>query len=342
MSNAMITNNILLIFTQGVYFLLIAIFACKLLRQYRVRIKLFTGILLFVWVLLNIKDMIMYYIQINSILEKINWVTMMDQLAVPLTGIVISELINPRSLNLVKVSIHLLPFVVLLLIYCVTHNSLVLAVTIANAIIYSVYIIIYSYRSIRKNTHSAYEHKAIFNIVCSFVCIVVVWALSCIIFHHILDIIYYIISGIAWYIIYINIDNTYPLENIEPIQNEVESLNDIASHKKEYQFISLLNKLFEEERIYLNPELTLNDVARLVGTNRTYLSEYFNHECNTSFNDYINNLRLTYAEKLLSSNNELSIEEIATIAGFNSISTFRRVFTKKYGISPSHYRHNLK
>lgn len=51
-----------------------------------------------------------------------------------------------------------------------------------------------------------------------------------------------------------------------------------------------VRQLFEEEKIYLNPKLKLSDVARMVGTNRTYLSRFFRrafvaaHEC--SPNEY--------------------------------------------------------
>lgn len=51
-----------------------------------------------------------------------------------------------------------------------------------------------------------------------------------------------------------------------------------------------VRQLFEEERIYLNPKLKLSDVARMVGTNRTYLSRFFRrafvaaHKC--SPNEY--------------------------------------------------------
>ena len=49
-----------------------------------------------------------------------------------------------------------------------------------------------------------------------------------------------------------------------------------------------INKLFVEEKLYLNPQLKLSDVARQVGTNRTYLSRFFNQEKQMTFYDYVN------------------------------------------------------
>lgn len=85
-----------------------------------------------------------------------------------------------------------------------------------------------------------------------------------------------------------------------------------------------LNKLFIEEKLYLNPQLKLSDVARQVGTNRTYLSRFFNQEKQMTFFDYVNNLRVEHAVGLLQKSN-LRLNVIAEQSGFNSISTFRRV-----------------
>ncbi len=50
-----------------------------------------------------------------------------------------------------------------------------------------------------------------------------------------------------------------------------------------------------KEQVFLNPKLTLSDLALRVGTNRTYLSNYINQVLHQTFFDYINSLRLTYA-----------------------------------------------
>ncbi len=346
MNDIITWNNIFLFFAQGAYFLLIAIFACKLLRQYRVHIKLLTGILLSVWVMLNVKDLIIYHTQANSDIERVNWITMIDQLAIPIIGIAMFELTRPRSITTLKVALHFLPFVIMLTLYCITHSHTCIIITIIIASLYSVFIITATLLRLREIPQQNPEHKAIFNITHSFLFAISIWILSCIFPSALFDMIYYIVSGIAWYIIYYSIENTYPLNTLAntPIEDNNRNINtEIISETdtihKEYPFALALNSLFEQDLIYLNPELTLSDVARSIGTNRSYLSEYFNHECNTSFNDYINNLRLSYAENIMTTNQDISIEEIASTSGFNSISTFRRAFIKKHGVTPSNYRH---
>ena len=105
-------------------------------------------------------------------------------------------------------------------------------------------------------------------------------------------------------------------------------------------FVEQLNIAMEKDQIYLNPRLTITDVANAIGTNRTYLSHYFNSTMQTNFYDYINNYRIENTSKtlLLTVNPMLTIDEIAEQSGFNSVSTFRRAFQKNTGMTPQQFR----
>jgi AraC-like DNA-binding protein len=95
-----------------------------------------------------------------------------------------------------------------------------------------------------------------------------------------------------------------------------------------------------EKRYYLDKSLTLQKLATHLGTNRQYLSNYINQEKHTTFYDYINDLRLEEAKRLLDLkglDRPYSMEEIADMSGFNSYATFLRSFSKKYGQTPSKY-----
>ena len=95
-----------------------------------------------------------------------------------------------------------------------------------------------------------------------------------------------------------------------------------------------------ENKYHLDTSLTLQKLATHLGTNRQYLSNYINRVKQKTFYEYINEFRLEDAKRLLDSwNNEQgrSMEDIATMSGFNSYATFLRQFVKKYGESPSQY-----
>lgn len=105
----------------------------------------------------------------------------------------------------------------------------------------------------------------------------------------------------------------------------------------EYNFAKRLEECMSQEHIYLNPRLTLSDLALRVGTNRTYLSNYINQVLHQTYFDYINTLRIKFASQLLLTTN-YTLEVIAEKSGFNSLSTFRRCFLQTYGCSPSVYK----
>ena len=56
-----------------------------------------------------------------------------------------------------------------------------------------------------------------------------------------------------------------------------------------------------------------------------------------TFYDYVNNLRIAYARKLLLETDD-KIDVVAMQSGFSSITTFRRMFSKTYGMTASEYR----
>lgn len=81
----------------------------------------------------------------------------------------------------------------------------------------------------------------------------------------------------------------------------------------------------------------LNDAARAAGVNGAYLSYLFSQEMGVGFANYIQELRVEYAKKLLEESS-LKIRTVAEKAGFHDYHYFSKVFKKKNGISPAEYR----
>lgn len=104
--------------------------------------------------------------------------------------------------------------------------------------------------------------------------------------------------------------------------------------------ISKALKRAEEEKLHLRPDVNLDTYAQYVGTNRTYVSRYFNQELNTTFCDYINHLRLDHAKQLLQQDGRVRISDVACQCGYIDVSTFRRNFKKYEGCSPKECRKN--
>lgn len=119
----------------------------------------------------------------------------------------------------------------------------------------------------------------------------------------------------------------------QPVEPEPEELK----LQQEAAFAERMYLLFEKEHVYLNPRLRLSELATLFGTNRTYLSQYFNQNCESTFYDFVNDYRIHHAKLLLHSTDD-TLETIAMNSGFNSLSTFRRAFVQREGMSPIEFR----
>ena len=119
----------------------------------------------------------------------------------------------------------------------------------------------------------------------------------------------------------------------QPVEPEPEELK--LQH--EAAFAERMYLLFEKEHVYLNPRLRLSELAMVLGTNRTYLSQYFNQNCESTFYDFVNDYRIHHAKLLLHSTDD-TLETIAMNSGFNSLSTFRRAFVQREGMSPIEFR----
>ncbi|QNH60890.1 helix-turn-helix domain-containing protein [Hymenobacter sediminicola] len=88
---------------------------------------------------------------------------------------------------------------------------------------------------------------------------------------------------------------------------------------------------------YLEPELTLGELAAQLRTNTSWLSKVINTGCEQNFNDFINEYRVREAERRLRDPKfrHYTLLAVALEAGFNSKSTFNRVFKKLRGLTPS-------
>ncbi len=87
-----------------------------------------------------------------------------------------------------------------------------------------------------------------------------------------------------------------------------------------------MESLFENDMIFRNPDLKIWDVSSLLGTNRTYISKIINTEYGRNFCNHVNYYRIQYAKKIISTNSQLTNEEVAELSGFGSVNSLYRAF----------------
>lgn len=100
-----------------------------------------------------------------------------------------------------------------------------------------------------------------------------------------------------------------------------------------------IDKLVVEKQIFKNPKITAPEVANMAGISPHTFSNALNNNLGKSFPDFINTYRIQYviAELKKGMNSSMSIEGIATEAGFASRSAFYNSFKKITGLTPSEY-----
>lgn len=119
--------------------------------------------------------------------------------------------------------------------------------------------------------------------------------------------------------------------------------SEFENQKTEDQELLPLKKRVEdfmrEEKIFLNPDLTLTELSKRISIPANQLSRVINAGFGKNFNDFINEYRVEAVKVALSDSefSHFSILGIAFECGFNSKATFNRVFKKFTGHSPSEY-----
>jgi AraC-like DNA-binding protein len=121
-------------------------------------------------------------------------------------------------------------------------------------------------------------------------------------------------------------------------QSEIPETKHIDSRVSE-NLLFKLNELMINEKVFLNPQITQQEIARRLNTNTAYLSRLINDNLSSNFSNYVNGYRIEEAKKLLMSNkeNNLSFEGIGQVVGFNSKSAFNYAFKKATGKTPTQY-----
>ena len=105
----------------------------------------------------------------------------------------------------------------------------------------------------------------------------------------------------------------------------------------------LLSKHCVDTQLYLQHDLTLQQLAQTIGTNRSYLSQHFSRQ-GITYNTYINNLRINHFisryQKLAAAGQPIVAQQLASESGFRSYSTFSLAFKQRTGQTVTAWMHD--
>jgi AraC-like DNA-binding protein len=113
--------------------------------------------------------------------------------------------------------------------------------------------------------------------------------------------------------------------------------------EKSEKLLQEIKSLVERDKLYLNEELRIHDIAKELNESINYISQTLNELEGKNFHQFINEYRIKEVIQRFSNPefNEYPILRIAFDSGFNSKSSFNKVFKEQMGISPKDFRKNL-
>lgn len=89
--------------------------------------------------------------------------------------------------------------------------------------------------------------------------------------------------------------------------------------------------------MFLSSDLSLDHIAQQYAVNKCYLSTQFHKEMKINYSEYVNQIRIDHALKMIDLN-QGTLQEIAEECGYHDLTYFSKVFKKQKGMSPSAYR----
>ncbi len=118
------------------------------------------------------------------------------------------------------------------------------------------------------------------------------------------------------------------------ITHRLKEAAEPAIESKTLEKLKTILKYIEE---HYADHITIDDMARVTYYSKSHFMKFFKARMGSGFIEYLNDYRLTMAERLLRTS-DLTVLEVAQQSGFDNLSYFTRIFKRKYGNSPGKHR----
>lgn len=135
-------------------------------------------------------------------------------------------------------------------------------------------------------------------------------------------------------------DMTILIEKIDGQVGEIELDTNNDSKRRGYPSTlqTKFNKLIDDEKIFLKPDLSIDEICRRLAVNRNYIVRMIDDQYGVSFFDYINSRRIEYAKALLTAQPDIIEHDIAGRTGFVNDDAFSRIFRQHTCQTPRNWR----
>ena len=266
----------------------------------------------------------------------------------PVAIILLFIMLQDRRRPLWPVAAMMAPIVVIAIYNVTTRSYTLLTMIYVYALLMCMGLIIYMVRALRqygrwlRDNFADLEHKEVWQSFVVLAIVLLVFAIYAFssegpVYQYAMQVIVLVlISYLLWRV-----------ETLSDLSISVNDVKDLNTPDKQERGISpgekyslsqnigpLLKQYCEEPQLYLQHDLTLLQLAKAVGTNRLYLSQYFSAQ-GITYNAYINDLRINHFVSLyreaVAANRSFTAQQLAHESGYHSYSTFRHAFKLRMG-----------
>ena len=267
-------------------------------------------------------------------------------LAVPLVICVMLNMLQDRRRPLWPIPLMIAPFVVGEVFSIATLSYAVIPMLHVYLLLLSICIAIYMFRATRqygrwlRDNYADLEHKEVWQSL-------VVLALMLLLFvfytflgnvtlflyaYQLFDIVF--LGYLLWRVETLS-DLSVPVNDVEEEADVTVDVEDKDLPLSIHNHIGvLLQQHCIDKQLYLQHDLNIIQLAKAIGTNRFYLSQYFSCQ-GTTYNEYINHLRIDFFislyHKAVATHRHYTAHQLAIESGFRSYNTFMRVFKQRMG-----------
>lgn len=135
------------------------------------------------------------------------------------------------------------------------------------------------------------------------------------------------------------------VQQIEMLQAGVKQVNALPrddNDAAEKELFLKLDAFMSRDKLFRQKDVSLDLLAQMTDSNRTYVSKAVNHYAGQSFSSWLNMYRIAEAIRLMSRQDEMPLKQIADEVGYTSMSVFYNAFCKETGLPPGRYRKELQ
>ena len=262
--------------------------------------------------------------------------------AIPLTIVVLLVMLQDRRRPLWPVAVMVAPLAVGNAFSIATRSDTLLPVLFVYFLLMWLGLIIYMVRATRqygrwlRDNYADLEHKEVW---ASFVVLAIFFLVCAVYSLDVGELSYEYATEVINIVLICYL--LWRVETLSTLSIPIQSDSDPLSVRNN---IGPLLKLYcEEPQLYLQHDVSLSQLAHIIGTNRLYLSQHFSNQ-NTTYNAYINGLRIQHFIKLyhesVITHQPIMVQQLALQSGFRSYSTFNAAFKQSMGMTATEWMRN--